>query len=277
MKIFLTGATGFIGSHFVNQALEAGHTVLGLRRGPTSQPRIPLLQDPLWLDKSMEKVESADFAGYDILVHLAAHSANVPYDNLLNCLNWNLMAPMHLFDQARIAGIDKFLVAGSCFEYGTSGENCSFITVDAPLQPTQTYPASKAAASIVFLQWARQYQLSLHLMRIFQVFGEGEAEGRLWPSLRRAALAGEDFPMTDGEQIRDFINVVDVARAFVAEAESLMDVKGNVLLKNIGSGHPQTIRAFSEKWWDTWQASGKLLIGALPYREGEVMRYVPEI
>ena len=83
--------------------------------------------------------------------------------------------------------------------------------------------------------------------------------------------------MTEGEQIRDFINVVDVARGFVTEAESLMGVEDSALVRNVGSGHPQTIRAFAEKWWDTWQASGKLIFGALPYREGEVMRYVPEI
>jgi UDP-glucose 4-epimerase len=277
MRIFLTGATGFIGSHFVNQALKAGHTVLGLRRSPASQPRIPLLQEPLWLDKSMEKVVADDLSGYDILVHLAAHSANVPYDNLIKCLEWNLIAPLHLFEQARTAGIKKYLVAGSCFEYGISGNDCSFITPEAPLQPTQTYPASKAAASIAFMQWARQYQLSLSLLRIFQVFGEGEASGRLWPSLRRAALAGEDFPMTLGEQIRDFINVEDVSRAFIAEAEALIGQEAGVSVKNLGSGCPQSIREFSEKWWNTWQASGKLLVGELPYREGEVMRYVPKV
>lgn len=277
MKIFLTGATGFIGSHFVNQALEAGHTVLGLRRSPRSHPRIPLIQEPIWLDKSIEKVVAGDLAGFDILVHLAAHSANVPYDTLVNCLHWNLMAPLHLFDQARIAGISKYLVAGSCFEYGISGDNYSFIPVEASLQPTQTYPASKAAASIAFLQWARQHHLSMSLLRIFQVFGEGEASSRLWPSLRQAALAGEDFPMTQGEQVRNFMDVVDVSRAFIAEAQALMAEETGVSVKNLGSGVPQTIREFSEYWWNTWEATGKLLVGALPYREGEIMRFVPQL
>ena len=46
-------------------------------------------------------------------------------------------------------------------------------------------------------------RLSIH--RIFQVFGEGEHETRFWPSLHRAAQAGDDFEMTLGEQVRDFI------------------------------------------------------------------------
>jgi nucleoside-diphosphate-sugar epimerase len=65
-----------------------------------------------------------------------------------------------------------------------------------------TYPASKAAASIAFTQWSIENQLKLKYLRIFQVFGEGEAESRLWPSLRKAALSGNDFDMTHGEQIR---------------------------------------------------------------------------
>lgn len=278
MKLFVTGGTGFIGSHFLNQALAAGHEVLVLRRSPESRPRIPVAEASAlsWLDKGMPGVESSEFAGCDALVHLAAHSANVPYDTLESCLHWNVIVPLGLFRRAIDAGVRRFVVAGSCFEYGRAGERYDFIPPDAPLEPTQTYPASKAAASIAFCQLAVEQRLELSIHRIFQVFGAGEAASRLWPSLHEAALAGRDFKMTPSEQVRDFVPVEEVARQLLAACQAKVTL-GEPLVANLGTGQPRTLRAFAEEWWARWQATGSLRIGAKPYREGEVMRYVPLI
>ena len=280
MNIFLTGGTGFIGSHFLKISLSSGHDVTALKRNQKSAAKIILKEEPNWLVKSFDEVVEFDFENIDVLVHLAAHSANVPYDSLLNCIKFNVEVPLKLFEKAVKAGVNNYIVAGSCFEYGRSGERYDFIPVDAPLEPTQTYPASKALSSIAFHQFAFQNQVNLNYLRIFQVYGEGEAETRLWPSLEKAALSGDDFPMTKGEQVRDFMEVSEVAKCFLNEAEQLVDSKkkeGQFLVKNLGSGYPQSILEFSQHWWSKWQPKGKLLVGALPYREGEVMRYVPKI
>jgi nucleoside-diphosphate-sugar epimerase len=275
MKIFVTGGTGFIGSHFVKQALGADYTVMALRRSSTSTSRIPLEHQPQWLDRPMDEVTAEDLKGCDVLVHLAAHTGNVPYDTLANCLRWNLMAVLSLFEQARLAGIQRFVVAGSCFEYGHSGERYNVIPTDAPLEPTNSYAASKAAASIALSQWAEEHQLSLDILRVFHVFGEGEAETRLWPTLRRAALAGDDVPMTAAEQIRDFLPVEDVATTFLAKAVEPVVAEQGVRIFNLSSGKPCSLRAFAEHWWQEWKAHGSLVFGKLHYRPGEVMQYVP--
>jgi nucleoside-diphosphate-sugar epimerase len=277
MKIFVTGGTGFIGCHFLNRALRAGHQVRALRLLSQPETRLPLVQQPDWVDVPMEELTVDHFRDCKVLVHLAAHSANVPYDTLDNCVRWNVQAPLKMFSVAAQAGISTFIVAGSCFEYGLSGQRYEFIPPDAPLEPTLSYPASKAAASVVFHAFACERKVRLLILRIFQVFGEGEPESRLWPSLRRAALAGEDLPMTAADQIRDFIPVEQVADAFI-NALSRTDLKpGEPRIENLGTGKPQTLREFAEHWWKFWGAKGKLRFGALPYRPNEVMRYVPEI
>lgn len=284
MKIFVTGGTGFIGSHFLNQAHSAGFEVVAHRLSRPSQTRIPLLREPVWLDCPLDQIEAMHLQGCDAVVHLAAHTPNVPYDSYFNCHYWNVLVPVRLFEKALEAGVLRWVVAGSCFEYGSSGERYDFIPVSAPLEPTGSYPTSKAAASIALAGLSRANRASLFLGRIFQVFGEGELESRLWPSLKKAALAGEDFPMSPGEQIRDFIPVEQVAKAFLCAlalpSSSFIlhpSSLSSPLVANIGTGHPQSIRAFAEHWWKKWGATGKLLPGALPYRDNEVMRYVPEV
>lgn len=278
MKIFLTGGTGFIGSHFLKFVINEGFEVVALKRSQLSKTKINLLKQPLWLNKSIEEVTIEDLSGVDVIVHLAAHSANVPYDTLERCIKFNVVDPLKLFRVANEAGVKRFVVAGSCFEYGKSGERYKFIPSNAPLEPTQTYPASKAMSSIAFYQFALENKINLSYLRIFQVYGEGESSSRLWPSLKLAAENGFDFPMTKGEQIRDFIHVEDVAKKIAHEIKIIPNSAVNqIKYSNIGSGHPQSLLEFSKFWWKEWNATGKLLIGDIPYRDGEVMRYVPFI
>lgn len=277
MKIFVTGATGFIGSNFLNKAHACGAEVIALRRSVNSKPRIALLKEPRWITKSLDQVNKDDLDNADVIVHLAAHSMYPPYDTLANCLKWNLMAPIVLFNTAINAGVNKFVITGSCFEYGESGEDYEYIPVEAPLKPTLTYAASKAAASVAFYQLAKENNLNLSVHRIFQVYGPGEAETRLWPSLKLAADKGLDFPMTGGEQVRDFIHVDQVVDHLWNYCSQERTSPGKPIIKNLGTGKPMSILEFSRLWWEKWNAKGRLLVGELPYRDREIMRYVPEI
>ena len=277
MRLFLTGGTGFIGSHFINQAHAAGHGIVALRRPGGSSPRVPLEREPDWIEATLTEVPAGALAGCEAVVHLAAHSANVPYDTLEACIRENVLAPLAMFRTAIAAGIRRFIVAGSCFEYGRAGERYEFIPVDAPLEPTASYPSSKAAASLAFHTLACEQNLELLILRIFQVYGEGELATRFWPSLRRAALAGEDMPMSDGTQVRDFIHVAEVAAGFVKALDRGDLRAGQPVIENLGSGRPRTLAEFATEEWRRFGATGRLLMGAQPMRKNEVMRFVPEI
>ena len=270
MKIFTTGGTGFIGSHFVQAAITSGHEVIALRR-PGSQPRILLKEQPKWIDGALDDVNINIFTDIDIFVHLASHTPNPPYAPLDECLYWNVYAPLLLARKALASGTRRFIVAGTCFEYGDMATNNTLLTATTPLQPTLSYPTSKAAASIAFEGFAREHQVKLKILRIFQAYGEGEQANRFWPAMRTAALAGVDFPMSPGEQIRDFINAVDVAQQFVSALDFSEDSRENSTIHHIASGHPQMLKDFATMWWQRWRARGKLQLGALPYRKGEPM------
>jgi nucleoside-diphosphate-sugar epimerase len=276
MHIFLTGGTGFIGSHFINAAHAAGHKITALRRTTESRPRIPLLQEPAWLTKSMKQVTPADLNGADAFVHLAAHGVTPQPSTWESAFEANLNESMHLTRTAIEAGVEIFIIGGTCSEYGKSAERYDEIPADAPLEPIGPYATSKAAFSLAASALCREAATKTAILRIFTVFGEGQFEKNFWPSLRKAALSGGDFPMTRGEQIRDFISVQETAARFLSELENPLMTPGNPLVLNVGTGEPQTLRDFAGLWWRKWDAKGKLLFGELPYRDGEVMRYVPK-
>lgn len=274
MKIFLTGGTGFVGSHFLKQALAAGHEVVALRR-PGSSTRLPLAVEPQWLNGALDADWSKSLQGCDVLVHLASHTPNPPYAQLDECLYWNVFAPIKLAQQAAIAGVTRFLVAGSCFEYGQVPDTLEYIDATTPVVPTLSYPTSKAAATLAFQGFARENGFRVKVLRIFQVYGEGEQASRLWPSLRKAALSGADFPMSGGAQVRDFVPVEDVAAQFLAHLDFELVLPGYPEIHHVASGRAETVLEFSKRWWQLWGATGKLLPGSVPYRKNELFRLVP--
>ncbi|HBH72836.1 MAG TPA: hypothetical protein DDY43_05210 [Synechococcales bacterium UBA10510] len=275
MKIFATGGTGFLGSHLIRQALAEGHDVVALRR-TGSQPRVSLDRQPKWLDGELSDDWSEALTECEAFVHLAAYGVASGSNDWEKCFQANVLDSIRLWQQAVAAGIKRFLIVGSCFEYGRSGMRYDAIPVTAPLEPTTAYAASKAAASMAALALAVEHQLSLVVARPFHVYGEGEAPGRFWPSLVAAANAGEDLPMTSGEQIRDFQPVEQAANQILSLLFSSSLNVGDPLVANLGTGNPTSLYTFAKREWERYKATGSILPGLLPHRANEVLRYVPE-
>lgn len=276
MRIFVTGGTGFIGAHFIEAALKAGHHVVALRR-PGSEPRIALRNQPEWLEGELADMGVDQLDGADVLVHLAAQGVSPQKTDWDTAFEINVCQSIRLLANAVEADVPRLLLCGSCFEFGRSAERYERIPADAPLEPVGPYAASKAAFSLAAESMARQSAGTFTLLRPFNIYGEGQHASNFWPSLRQAANSGEDFKMTPGDQIRDFQSVSNVARVFLQESERRAADCPSFEKRNIGSGRPVSLAEFATTWWNRWEASGMLDIGALPHRDHEIMRFVPEV
>lgn len=276
MKLFVTGGTGFVGSHFLQQALDAGHDVVAQRR-PGSESRLKLSREPVWVDRALDQDFNAELRGCDAIVHLASHTPNPPYAPLDECLYWNVFAATRLLQQAVAQGVRDVIVAGTCFEYGLAAVGQDFVHPATEARPTLSYPISKAAATTACLGLARQLELRLQVLRIFQVFGEGEVATRFWPSLRTAALEGRDFPMSAGVQVRDFVPVTAVGGQFMKALDFAGVEPGRPHLRNVGTGHGKSLLEFARYWWAEWQANGHLQPGEIGLRPGELARLVANV
>lgn len=274
-KIFITGGTGFIGSHLLKKLAETENEVLALRRS-NACPRIDIGREPQWLDKPLDQVDAVDLVGVEVLIHLASVGVSPVQATWEELFYWNVSVFVRLMEQAKLAGVRRLVVAGTFAEYGKSADRYDLIPTDAPLLPTYPYAASKAAAFAAAHAFSIDSGLELYYLRIFSAYGEGQFSGNFWPALKEAAQSGADFKMTMGEQIRDYIPVESVVKRFLLASE-LKPIQGKILVVNVGTGAPVTMRAFAEYWWNFWGAKGQLCVGALPYRANEVMRFVPRI
>jgi nucleoside-diphosphate-sugar epimerase len=275
MKLFVTGATGFIGSNFVKKASQAGHTIVAQRRPQSlKHQHIPVAT---WVEKELDGDFRSALKACDAIVHFASHTPNPPYASLSDCTYWNVTATMSLLEQAAEVGIERFILAGTCFEYGMSALHFDHIPPQAPLLPQLSYPASKAAASVAAAGLARERKLQLQILRIFQAYGDGETETRFWPSLRKAAFDGSDFNMSAGLQIRDFIHVNDISDAFLRALSDEEIKPGCVRIRNVASGNGTKLKDFAQLWWEKWEAKGNIIRGTVGLRQGELPRIVAEV
>ena len=275
MRIFVTGGTGFIGSYFIEKALAEGYEVTALRR-PESSNRLPHHSLLRWYEGQLNGVPDEVLESCDALVHFAAQGVSPQPTDWVKAYEINVQKSLQLCVQAERLGISHLVACGSCFEYGLSGSRYDEIPVDAPLEPIGPYASSKASFSLAFESLARSSKNSFSILRPFHLYGEGQDERNFWPSLKKAAESGEDFEMTSGEQVRDFIPVQDAAQEFLACLRCPPEI-GRAAILNLGSGKPISLANFATDWWTRWNARGKLKIGVLPQRDDEVMRFVPKL
>jgi len=277
MRLFLTGGTGFIGSHVLAAALSAGHQVVALRRTLDSEPVIPLPCQPEWCEGDLGTLQLTQLEGAEVVLHLASAGVSpkkVPWAELVQA---NVAGSLRLLELAAEAGVRRCVVTGTSHEYGNAARRFEAIPPAAPLEPLSAYGASKAAAFQLLRAFAIAQGLELFYGRIFSAYGEGQFAGNFWPSLRRAALAGEDFLMTSGRQVSDFVPVAAVA-GHLLEACTRPDVSpGRPLVANIGSGVTTSLLAFAEAEWVRLGATGRLCPGVLPDRPDQIERYVPDL
>ncbi len=272
-RVLVTGGSGFIGRHSIKHLLESGfevHAVYNRIRRSGELMQAPKL---VW-----HEVNLLDRAGTDsLLAHLKAthllHFAwyaepNKFWDSPQN-LEW-LQASSALLKSFAKNGGKRFVGAGTCAEYDWSQGKLSESAT--PINPQSLYGSCKSNFQKYAETFCKENNLSFAWGRIFWLYGPGEDARRLIPYVINNLLSGEEAACTEGNQMRDYMYVDDVARAF---ALLLASNKEGAL--NIGSGQAVKVS-------DLINHVGKLLdrkdyinLGARPTPPNEAPLVVAEI
>jgi nucleoside-diphosphate-sugar epimerase len=270
MRVIVTGAGGFIGSHVVRASLEQGHQVLAAVRKEGSRLRLAALADrietvELCLEDRDEVARTVEHFEPDAIVHAAWYAR--PADYLHSSENLSSLATtLRLFDTLYWLGPHRVVGVGTCLEYSPGATACA---ESAPTDPRTLYASCKLGAWLVGRARARQSEGRLTWARLFHVYGPGESPERLIPAAARALRQGRAFLASPGMQVRDPIHVADVATALLCLAE-----RGDSGVYNVCVGRPFTLRETLETVAALEGIEGHLVFGARPYADGEVMSVV---
>lgn len=264
--VLVTGAAGFIGQHLVRRLVGSGARVfagVAPDEDPERVARLPEQVQPMAFDlRDAGAVQAAvTEASPGVVFHLAAVGATDPGVDPDLALAVNAGGTLHLLKALRGRDVQRVVLVGTCYEYGARE---ALEGVD----PFNAYSASKVAAWAFGRMYWRAYGVPVITARPFQVYGPGQPDHAFVPAAFRAALEGGDFPMTPGEQRRDFITVGDVVDGLCVAAGAV-GIDGHSL--DLGTGRVHTLREVVGRIWAVTGARGRILPGALPYRPGEVM------
>lgn len=275
-RVLVLGASGFIG-YWVSRALrDQGAHLMCAVRGPDGAERltreqlgtvvvkrdlddvaalrewVPALRPSLvvnlagyGVDRGERDEAAAQRLNADLVEELATVVSELPRDG------WGGARLVHV---------------GSALEYGTTP---GVLREDSPCAPTTVYGRSKLAGTQAVQQVAAATGVIACVARLFTVFGPGEHEGRLLPTLLAAAESGGEVPLSAGTQRRDFAYVEEVAEGLLRLAVS--DVEPGAVV-NLATGRMHSVREF------VTTAAGvlhipvsRLAFGAVPTRAEEMV------
>jgi UDP-glucose 4-epimerase len=247
----VTGGAGFIGSHMVDLLLERGFAVrvidnlIGGREENLGQHRG---SDALVFEQRDIRSYAPDdalFRDVRYVFHFAGIGDIVPsIERPLEYMSANVQGTVHMLECARHAKVQKFVYAASSSCYGLASTPTR---EDHPISPQYPYALSKYQGEQAGFHWHQVYQLPVNSIRIFNAYGTRSrtsgAYGAVFGVFLRQKLAGKPFTVVgDGTQSRDFLYVTDVARAFLAAAETPRVGR----LYNLGAGNPQAVNRLVE-------------------------------
>ncbi len=200
--------------------------------------------------------------GYpDALLHLAW--AGLPNYQSPHHIEEELPRHCTFLDTCLDRGLARLVVTGTCLEYGLqSGE----LDETTPPLPATTYGAAKHQLHQHLLeQRNKSHDFGLGWLRLFYLYGPGQASTSLYSQLRSAVASGRAFDMSAGDQVRDFL-AAETAAAYIAALTLNYPDAGTV---NVCSGHPTTIIDTVNGWLEEWGDNISLNRGVFAYPDYE--------
>lgn len=257
MRVLLTGAAGFIGSHVATALLDRGDEVVGFdnfnsfydpaikRRNIATLAARPAFEmveadllDPSGLDIAFAR------GGFDAIVHLAAWAGVRPsIGNAGLYFDVNVSGTVDLLERARTHSVKRFVFASSSSVYGGRTE-VPFRESDMVDRPISPYAATKKAGEVLCYTWHHLHGLDVSALRFFTVYGPRQRpEMAIHRFATRMARNEEIVLFGDGSSARDYTYISDIVEGVLA---SLDRCKGFEIY-NLGESRLTTLQELVDK------------------------------
>ncbi len=278
MRILITGAAGFIGSHVADRLLADGHTVLGLDnfnafydpsikrdnlRSALENERFELVEGDI-LDTGLLADVFARFEP-ERIIHLAAWAGvrpSIEHPEIYEKVN--LEGTLNLLQRCRADGVQHFVFASSSSVYGDR-ETIPFRETDDVSNPISPYAATKAAGELLAYTWHHLFGLHVHCLRFFTVYGPRQRPEMAIAKFTAAIERGETITVFgDGRSARDYTYIDDIVNGVVASVERVDGYR----IYNLGNSTPTELGSLVETIATTLGRSPD--VETLPMQPGDV-------
>ncbi|EAI2880652.1 4,6-dehydratase LegB [Campylobacter jejuni] len=239
MKILVTGADGFIGSHLCESLVQKGYKVRALSQYNSFNFWGHLEKSPYLKDMEVASGDLRDSffcekitQGMDAVFHLGALIA-IPYsyEAPQSYVDTNVKGTLNMLEAAKKNEISHFIHTSTSEVYGTA----RYVPIDEnhPLQPQSPYSASKIAADMMALSYYNAFNLNVNIARPFNTYGPRQSARAIIPTIITQILSGaKELKLGDLSPTRDLNFVLDTCEGFI----SLLKLNHFGEVYNIGSG-----------------------------------------
>lgn len=261
-RILVTGVSGFVGSHLASELRRQEAEVLTLTE-----------RDGCLIDiREWPKVRDlgGKWGKFDLVYHLAALMF-VPYslENPRETYEVNVLGTLNILELCRLCGVEKVVFASS-YVYG----HPQYLPVDEehPLNPTNPYARSKVVGEGLCKAYYEDYRLNCTILRAFNIYGEGQGDSFLIPSILKQLVSGK-IEVMDPEPRRDFLYISDAIEAYIKAGEY---AQSDFEIINIGSGVSYSVDNIVKKVLEVWGQEAEVSYQH-QRRRGEIMDVVANV
>jgi nucleoside-diphosphate-sugar epimerase len=271
MKILVTGATGFIGSHLIRELLKnESNQVIATSTSISKAEKFDWFHKVRYIEHDINNSINEDLYSFfdkpDQLIHLAWGGLS----NVKNLAHIEVMLLNHckFVKNLVVGGLEDVVVTGSCLEYGMV-EGC--LSENLNTKPSNSYAIAKNTLREFIVELKKNFSFTYKWIRVLYTYGEGQSKTSLMYLLDKA-IKDKDakFNMSGGEQLRDFLYIDDVARYICLIANQNIYINQAI---NCCSGKPISVKDLVEGYLEEKKYSMKLNLGYYPYPDYEPMSF----
>lgn len=263
-KILVVGGNGYLGTFLVKvlQEIEANVFVMSRNCETTDfQFKVDITNfDETY--KVIQKIQP------DIVYHLAANiTRNRDFAVYEKMASVNIQGTLNILKS--LENIDAHFIFTSSSEiYGNNESPLNENQIPKPVSP---YSLTKMSAEMLVKTFSENHNKKFTNLRVFNFYGENMPEEFFIPQMILSLKRGEDFLMTKGEQVRDFLYVGDVVEALILTAKNTDSYSKTM---NVCSGKGTQLSQLASAVNKTMNTKAKIILGAIPYRNNEVWEMI---